>query len=202
MRRAILPAMSLLGLVLLTACTSTEESLNPAAIAPEPAQPAAPTAVAGEVPVGDGTGDTGALPSSGTTAAPAATAQVAAVASAARVQFAPIVGATVEAVTPLTQQLSVKARERGLRLVPSGDASTTHMMKGYFSALSEDSGTTVIYVWDVVDAAGNRLHRIQGQERATGSNGEGWAAVPPAMMQAIANRTIEDLVAWLASRPS
>jgi len=56
----------------------------------------------------------------------------------------------------------------------------------------------VIYVWDVLDPAGNRLHRIQGQQGASGK-GEGWAAVPPATMQAIADQTVDQLMIWLAA---
>ena len=38
------------------------------------------------------------------------------------------------------------------------------------SALAEADGTTVIYVWDVFDMGGTRLHRIQGQERQPGTS--------------------------------
>ena len=61
---------------------------------------------------------------------------IAAVLMPSRIQFAPIVGSTPEAVTPLTQRLAERARERGIGLAgKSGDA--THMLKGYFSAISE-----------------------------------------------------------------
>ncbi len=65
--------------------------------------------------------------------------------------------------------------------------------------MSEGGSTTVIYVWDVLDPGGNRLHRIQGQAKAKG-RGEGWAAVPPAIMQAIADRTIDDFAQWLSTQ--
>ena len=98
-----------------------------------------------------------------------------------RIQFAPIVGSTVEAVTPLTQRLAERAHERGIGLAGKG-GDATHILKGYFSAISEGGATTVIYVWDVLDPSGNRLHRIQGQAKADG-RGEGWPAVPPATMK-------------------
>ena len=116
-----------------------------------------------------------------------------------RIQFAPIVGSTVEAATPLTQELAKRARERGIGLAGSGGAGATHILKGYFSAMSEGGSTTVIYVWDVLDPAGNRLHRIQGQAKAEGK-GDGWSAVPPATMQAIADRTIDEFAQWLSAR--
>ena len=93
-----------------------------------------------------------------------------------------------------------RAGARGISLVGAGDTSATHVMKGYFSAISEGGRTTVIYVWDVTDAAGTRVHRIQGQERAASGGGEGWDGVQPATMEAIADETVERLAAWLTAR--
>ncbi|KAI1692705.1 hypothetical protein Ddc_23410 [Ditylenchus destructor] len=72
-------------------------------------------------------------------------------------------------------------------------------MKGYFSVLSEDNQTTVLYVWDVLDASGNRLHRIQGQEKVQGAAADSWSVVQPATMQAIADRTMQEYSTWLAA---
>ena len=100
------------------------------------------------------------------------------IAARTRLRFDPIVGATVDVATPLTERLAQRARARGITLAGSADPSTTHVLKGYFSTLTEGGKTTVIYVWDVYDASGNRLHRINGQQKSSGK-GEGWAAVPP-----------------------
>jgi len=86
-----------------------------------------------------------------------------------------------------------------MRLAGSADPSATHVLKGYFSTLSEGGETTVIYVWDVYDLAGNRLHRINGQQKAPSNGGDGWSGVQPATMQAIADVTVEQLAAWLAT---
>ncbi|TIU15318.1 MAG: hypothetical protein E5W49_24025, partial [Mesorhizobium sp.] len=57
------------------------------------------------------------------------------------------------------------------------------------------------YVWDVYDPAGNRLHRINGQQKAPSANGgEGWAAVAPETMQAIADQTIDQFATWLGGQ--
>ncbi len=118
-------------------------------------------------------------------------------ASDIRVQFDPVIGAPESASSVLAQGLSARAAEIGLNLVPAGGTGTLSM-RGYFSAFSEDGATTVVYVWDVVDAAGNRVHRIQGQQQAPAGPGEGWADVSGPTMQAIAVQTIDQLVAWLA----
>jgi hypothetical protein len=195
MRRSHLTTVSLLAAAALCGCTRASDVLEPSAVKPPVAQGTAPATS------GDGALTVPAVPS---VQPPAATpAQVAAALAKVRLQIAPIVGATVEAATPLTERLAMRARERGITLVGStGAQSATHMLKGYFSAVTEGADTTVIYVWDIYDPAGNRLHRINGQQKAPSvKGGEGWSAVSPATMQAVADATVDQLAAWFGSRP-
>jgi hypothetical protein len=114
-----------------------------------------------------------------------------------RLQFAPIIGAPVEKVTPLSRQLTAAAKARGLTIVPSADTSPSQILKGYFSLLNENGKVTVVYVFDVLDNSGNRLHRIQGQEStAAPSATASWESVPDAVMVKIADATIASFVAW------
>lgn len=120
---------------------------------------------------------------------------------AARIRFAPIVGSTVEAVTPLSRRLSLRAGAAGIDLAGSEDATYTHLVKGYFSALPEGRVTTIIFVFDMLDPAGMRLHRIQGQEvtPADGTADEPWTGVPASVMERIADRVINEMTVWLAA---
>lgn len=194
MRRSHVTTVSLLAALALAACTNAKDVLEPSAIAP-------PTTLTQTVPTAPGSAAAATpAPSSPATAAPSPTtpAQTAAILSKTRLQVAPIVGASVEAATPLTAELQTRARQRGITLAGSADQTATHVLKGYFSTMTEGTDTTVIYVWDVYDPAGNRLHRINGQQKAPSVNGgEGWAAVAPATMQAIADQTIDQFAAWL-----
>ncbi|WP_026617935.1 hypothetical protein [Ensifer aridi] len=137
-----------------------------------------------------------------TTAAPAKEPEQAAVAPPATasgsggIRFLPIIGAPVEAVTPLSKQLGASARAEGLAIKSSADTTSDHILKGYFSALNDGGKTTVVYVWDILDGSGNRLHRIQGQDTVAGTAAEPWSAVPPETMQTIANKTIEAYLEW------
>lgn len=185
--RRLLPAIA--GLVaagVLGGC-NTASTLNTAT--PPPAgSTASPTATLSTTP--------GATPPGQTATAALPVGSL----SSQRVQFAPIVGTTAESVGPLSKELSARAKARGLTLVPANDPSTTLLMKGYFSALTDNSQTTVIYVWDVLDPAGNRLHRIEGQQKAPPGKGEGFAAVTEGTMKTIADQTIDQLVTWLSAR--
>ena len=195
MRRSHVTTVSLLAAFVLTACTNAKDVLEPSAITPPAAsaQPAQPLAAA--------PGTAPATPAPSSPAAPATRAnpaQTAAALSKTRLQIAPIVGASVEAATPLTAELQTRARQRGITLAGSADQAATHVLKGYFSTMTEGKDTTVIYVWDIYDPAGNRLHRINGQQKAPSVGAaEGWPAVAPATMQAIADQTIDQFAAWL-----
>jgi|SRR5438067_1475012 len=197
MRRSQVTTVSLLAALALTACTNAKDVLDPSAVKP-------PASSAQALPASQGTSATTSPTTTSpaptpTASTPATPAQTAALAKT-RLQVAPIVGASVEAAAPLTAELQARARQRGVTLVGSTDQTATHVLKGYFSTMSEGKETTVIYVWDVYDPSGNRLHRINGQQKATSvGSGEGWPAVAPATMQAIADQTIDQFTAWLGS---
>ncbi|WP_066174708.1 hypothetical protein [Hoeflea olei] len=176
------------------ACNSTEQTLQP--------NPGAPSAAAGNT---DNTTPVEAFPATPADAAPGAAAPAQAGAAQAsmpagqvrgRIRFMPVIGAPVNAVTPLSRQLAVEARNRGLAILSASDPGGEHVLKGYFSADNFDGKTTVFYVWDVLDAAGNRMHRIQGQESVAGGPGDPWATVPADVMERIAARSIAEYAAW------
>ncbi|TPN51004.1 hypothetical protein FJ976_15445 [Mesorhizobium sp. B1-1-9] len=202
MRRSHVTTVSLLVALALAACTNAKDVLEPSAITP-PAGSAPEAQGAATVPAPSSTATTTAG-APATTAAPLTSTQSAAILSKTRLQIAPIVGASVEAATPLTAELQTRAKQRGITLAGSQDQTATHVLKGYFSAISEGKDTTVIYVWDVYDPAGNRLHRINGQMKApsvnSGGSADAWKAVAPATMQAIADQTIDQFTAFLGGK--
>lgn len=131
-------------------------------------------------------------------AAPTTTANAPGAARTAKLRFAPIVGAPIAAATPLSQRLSALAKEKGIVLGTAADTDNTHIMKGYFSALPDGNQTTIIYVWDVLDPAGTRLHRIQGQEKVPGGGADPWSTVPAKTMEGIADKAIQGYLAWVS----
>ncbi|MDX8526792.1 hypothetical protein RFM68_20035 [Mesorhizobium sp. MSK_1335] len=204
MRRSQVTTVSLLAVLALGACTNAKDVLEPSAITP-PASSAQSlpatqsTSSAATSPTTTAPAPSTAPPTAAASATPATSTQTAVLART-RLQVAPIVGASVEVAAPLTAELQARARQRGVTLVGSTDQTATHVLKGYFSTMSEGKDTTVIYVWDIYDPSGNRLHRINGQQKAPSvGSGEGWPTVAPATMQAIADQTIDQFAAWLGS---
>ena len=117
------------------------------------------------------------------------------------IRFLPIIGAPVEAVTPLSKRLGADARSSGLTIRSASDNSTKYILKGYFSAMNDNGKTTVVYVWDVLDGSGARLHRIQGQETVAGTASDPWTVVPARTMEGIAQKTIRQYLDWRGSAP-
>jgi hypothetical protein len=190
-------AAPLAALLIVSACTSS--GIDSSDLQPLRREQAASANV--PPPPGSGVNDPGSRSSAAATQPAASPGPAAAVRTSAKVQFAPAVGAPTESVNPLAARLTARAAQRGIGLAAAGDATATHVIRGYFSAFTEQRETTVIYVWDVLDPAGARLHRIQGQQKvAAGAQGEGWNSVTPQTMEAIADRTIDDLATWLVSR--
>jgi hypothetical protein len=116
------------------------------------------------------------------------------------IRFLPIIGAPVAAVTPLSRELGNSARSNGLVIKGSSDQTAQHVLKGYLSAFADGKTITVVYVWDILDNAGARLHRIQGQQTVPGKGSDAWSSVPPELMAEIGNATIAEYMQWLKSQ--
>lgn len=177
----------------LAGCNSTDSTLGVEGAsgpknAPDPATALPPPSISGTT-----------VPAASVAGSPATTApQVAALpASDVRMRFAPIIGAPVEKVTALSRRFSVRAKEQKVTIVGSTDQTATHVFKGYFSVLSEGANSTVVYVFDILDPGGSRLHRIQGQEVVTGSSStDPWAAIPATTLEKIADKAMAEFAAW------
>lgn len=170
---------AVLGLsVLLGACNSTDPTLGveqPASEASNPATTVTPTTVPTT------SGDVANLTPEATRSS---------------VYFAPVVGAPVPSVAALSSRLSAAAPINGIKLESSASTSVNHEIRGYFSALSESGTITVIHVWDIFTPQGQRVHRIQGQEKIVGAASDPWLAVPATTMEKIADSVLSQYATW------
>lgn len=130
-----------------------------------------------------------------------ASSSVAPVTANRTIRLAPVIGAPIEAVTPLSRRLATMAQKYGVAIVGTSEQGGDHILKGYLSAFRSGSGTTVVYVWDVLDLDGNRLNRIQGQDEVPGVLADPWANVPARTMENIATHTFESYLAWIQNKP-
>ncbi len=151
---------------------------------------------------GGGESISGAAQSMATAMTPTPVAPPAVPLSQAKFAFAPVTGAPATVLTNISAQLGREAFAQQITLVPTDDPAASYIIKGYLSAIGDASGTILVYVWDVFDRSGRRVHRISGQETAPGAARDPWAGVDNATTTDVARQTISALVAWGRSGPS
>ncbi|MEM9279470.1 MAG: hypothetical protein AAGA76_12920 [Pseudomonadota bacterium] len=183
-------------LFLVTACTGSgqlSETLTPKPVAAQSEQtetqnsdPISENALAAEEPA-----------SPAENVAAAQTRQLAALDTANAMTFLPVQGAPQGKVTELSRSLKNSAASYGLAVLPSTQSGASYQVKGYFSALNDGSGTLLIYIWDIMDRNGKRLHRINGQERTSSIKSDPWQAITDEELARVADATAQRLKSWV-----
>lgn len=110
-----------------------------------------------------------------------------------KLYIAPVIGVSQEAMTPLSLRFDTISKDQAIPLAGSEAKAADYMLKGYFSNLAENNQTTVLYVWDVIDKQGNRVHRLQGKETVTGQS------VTAPVMYKIADDTMNEYFRWVSA---
>ena len=116
------------------------------------------------------------------------------------VEFAldPITNAPGEMIYAFEDTLKARAPTRQLKIVAADDRTADYELKAYLSAVGDYSGTLMIYVVDVFDSAGTRVHRISGQIDAGGSLNDPWANIKDTgVVTKAAQEAIDALGNWI-----
>lgn len=128
------------------------------------------------------------------------TQQVASLDTAKAISFLPVEGAPQGKVSELSASLQKSTASHGLTMLPASNPGNSYQVKGYFSALNDGTGTLLVYIWDVQDKSGNRLHRINGQERSGAVRSNPWQAITETELAKVADNTAAQLKSWLETR--
>jgi hypothetical protein len=111
--------------------------------------------------------------------------------------FVTVTGIPAEMRYSLESDLKRYAATRNVAILPGEDTTAVYHVKGYLSALGDDSGTLLVYTWDITDAFGTPLYRISGQETAKGSATDPWLGITETEIDAAARETIDKLADWV-----
>ncbi|HET7717191.1 MAG TPA: hypothetical protein VFK86_16330 [Bauldia sp.] len=118
--------------------------------------------------------------------------------AAAKFAFAPIEGVPVAILQAMSNALNQEAAAKRLNVVPYADPAAVYIVRGYISAVAEGQNAKLVYVWDVVDRQGTRLHRVTGQEiGGVFRNGDPWTGVGAANVANSARKTMDSLANWV-----
>ena len=185
-----------IALCVLTACTSAsiDQTLTPTPVASNQQNlPQNTSTDATQSSLGYATEDPSATNS-------ATANQVAALNLSNSVTFLPVEGAPQSASTTLSNSLKARAQVHGLSIVPTANSGAKYRIKGYFSALNDGTGTLLVYIWDVIDASGKRVHRINGRERSGETSINPWQSITDKEINAMADITAAKLKSWVDAR--
>ena len=102
----------------------------------------------------------------------------------------------------LVRDLNAEAQARRLAVM-SRESPSAYRVRGYLAAKADKNSkgmgqTTISWVWDVFDRDEHRAFRIEGEEQTKGTQGA-WAAADDAMLGRIAQKSMEQLAAFLTS---
>lgn len=115
---------------------------------------------------------------------------------AATIEIAPVIGAPDNVSQDIQTQLAAALQGNRISVAPAGSKGQ-YTLRGYIVAAREKTGSKISYIWDVTDAGGKRANRITGEEFAAGTGKDPWAAVTPGVVQNIANKTAQQIAAWM-----
>ena len=111
--------------------------------------------------------------------------------------FEPVVGIPKDRAAALATELGAGAAQAQLPITGRDKPGVRFRIKGYFSAAGEGQSTRVSYIWDIFDADGARVHRIEGSETVPASLPDPWSGVPDETLKEIARKTVAGLRQWL-----
>ncbi len=97
----------------------------------------------------------------------------------------------------LDESLKRYAATRKVNIVSQDSPSATYRVSGYISAIGDTNRVMLVYVWDVFDGNGNRLHRFSGQEPAGMGGADPWTAVTTKVIDDAARQTVDALADWV-----
>lgn len=117
---------------------------------------------------------------------------------AAKFAFAPIEGVPIPVLQAMSNALNQEAVAKRVNVVPATDPGAVYTVRGYLTAVAEGPNAKLVYVWDVMDRQGTRLHRVTGQEMGGAfRNNDPWTGIGMTNITDAARKTMDALAAWV-----
>ncbi len=111
--------------------------------------------------------------------------------------FEPFPGIPGNVGDDLLRRIWQHAEREGIQVVKRPGGSALFTVEGTLTAVSNDTNSLIIYVFDIKDVTGRRLHRISGRQRSQESEGDPWSSVASGDLDEMARRVVALINAWL-----
>ena len=117
----------------------------------------------------------------------------------ATVAVVSIEGAPETVAATFSQDLQRAAKAREIVLVEPKQAR--YLVRGYLSATPSADGATLEYVWDVYGPGKQREQRLNDVIAVKGAGDDPWAIAGDGALESVAERSADDLAAFLSHMP-
>lgn len=119
-----------------------------------------------------------------------------AVKPARMVTLVPVAGAPVQIQDQIARLVTPVAFKQNVILRSDGAATNDYALRGYLMIDRGKSGAKLLYVWDLLDGAGNRVNRAAGEEplMLDHAAADPWSHVPAASLAVVAEKVTEILL--------
>lgn len=130
---------------------------------------------------------------------PPAASNAFASAGTSTVAFESVDGPPPQVFDRLVSALDSEAKLRGIPVM-SREGGSTYRVRSYLSAQIRGKRTTIAWTWDVYDANQQRALRLTGEEAATRSGPDAWAAADDTVIRRIAQAGLTGLNGLLSGQ--
>jgi hypothetical protein len=113
------------------------------------------------------------------------------------IQFLPFSGVPVNTADAIYKNVRAHSTEEGLKLALRLDEPATYRVRTLISAVGTTDVSTFIFIVEIYDVAGNRVHRFVGQEYGVVPNGEPWSGIDGDTERHLGERILLGVKAWV-----
>jgi hypothetical protein len=113
------------------------------------------------------------------------------------VQFLPFSGVPVNTADAIYKSVRSRAADENISLALRLDEPATYRVRTLINAVGTTDMSTFVFVVEIYDVAGNRMHRFVGQEYGVAPNGEPWSGIDSDTERHLGERILLAVKAWL-----
>jgi hypothetical protein len=113
------------------------------------------------------------------------------------VSFLPFSGVPTNTADTIYKAIRSHASDEGVKLALRLDEPATYRVKTYINAVGNSSSATYVFIVEIYDAGGARVHRFVGQEYGPAPSGDPWNGIDTDTMHHLGDRILQGVKAWL-----
>jgi hypothetical protein len=113
------------------------------------------------------------------------------------IQFLPFSGVPVNTADAIYKTIRSRAGDENISLALRLDEPATYRIRTLINAVGTTDVSTFIFIVEIYDVAGKRLHRFVGQEYGTAPSGEPWSGIDSDTERHLGERILAGVKAWV-----